>query len=145
MRVRVPPLVVAGCGDWCRCRFGLGKMPNAGVKKSRQGGRCNHFGCMHIGSGDGMPLRFYRQRELLLCHEVGGGEIVQQKSTKNDLSIDVDEQHVAKWVLVSRRATTAALCHRVTSSASRPRRGDAALRRVLDKNHERATQKTRGQ
>ena len=67
-------------------------------------------------------------------YEVGGGEIVQQKNTKNYLSVDGDEQHVGKWVFVSRRATTAALCHRVTSSASRPRRGDAALSRVLDKN-----------
>ena len=35
MRVRrAPPLVVVeGHGDWCRCRFGLGKIPGSGVKK----------------------------------------------------------------------------------------------------------------
>ena len=49
-RVRAPPLVVvAGHGDWCRCRFGLGKIPDAGVKKRRQGGHYNHFGCMQVG------------------------------------------------------------------------------------------------
>ena len=50
MRVRAPPLVVVeGHGDWCRCRFGLGKIPGAGVKKKRQGGHYNHFGCMQVG------------------------------------------------------------------------------------------------
>ena len=36
MRVRAPPpplVVVEGHGDWCRCRFGLGKIPGSGVKK----------------------------------------------------------------------------------------------------------------
>ena len=57
----------------------------------------------------------------------GGSSNSQQQSTENYLSADVYEQRVGKCVLVSRRATKMALCHRVTSSASRLRRSDAAL------------------
>ena len=72
-------------------------------------------------------------RENCAMKLVAGGEIVQQQSMKNYLSAGVDEQHLGKWVLVSRRATTMALCHRVASCTSRPIRSDAALSRVLDK------------
>ena len=38
-----------GYGDWCRCRFVLGKIPGSSAKKRRQGGHYNHFGCMQVG------------------------------------------------------------------------------------------------
>ena len=45
--MRVP--LVSGYGDWCRCRFGLGKIPGSSAKKRRQGGHYNHFGCIQVG------------------------------------------------------------------------------------------------
>ena len=38
---------------------------------------------------------------------------------QNYLSADVDERRVCKWVLVSRRATTTALCHLSLSGQQR--------------------------
>lgn len=67
---------------------------------------------------------FIGRENCAIIHEVGGKIIQQQgvllqnyqKLSKHQgmqkyLSADVDERRACKWVLVSRRATTAALCH----------------------------------